>query len=567
MTGHGRYGHSWPMVERHYNGAVTDATAGRLDSWKEIAAYLGRGVRTVRRWEAEEGLPVHRHMHRARGSVYAFKSEIDRWRAAGPRRSPPPASARGRQRARVSANSIAVLPFANLSPDPGDAYLAEALAAEILTALARVQALRVTSRTSAAMFSGSGSEPRDARAALGVRYVLDGSVQRHGERMRITAQLFDTELDGHVWAEKHDGSLADIFAVQDVLARKVTEALKVQLTGDEAVGFAEYPFADPLAYECYLRARHESWRWRQDSIDRAVQLLRQGLAIAGDDARLHAALGLAYLQYREAGIDTGPRSLEQALACADRVLQLAPGSAEGLQLRGWIDYSMGRVQQAVRNLAAAHRLAPSDPDTLLCLSNCYLISGRVAAARPLLDRLVDIDPLTPVTRCMPAWADILEGDTGPAVDPYRQMFEMDPGNPMARLFYVWVLALNRRDEAAIRIANEFPLDVRRTAAASIALLFAEALEHGRLDSQAVEVAGRHALASTSDVLPRFLAHACARAGLGDPALRWLTLAVERGFINYPFLASHDPFIATMRRLPAFQSLLQLVHERWIAFEV
>lgn len=541
---------------------MTDAKVGRLESWKEIAAYLGRGVRTVRRWEAEEGMPVHRHMHRARGSVYAFRSEIDRWRS-GERRGAgmPPRPARPAVAAPTT--SIAVLPFGNLSPNPGDAYLAEALASEILSDLARLPELRVTARTSAAAFRGSG---REAARALDVRYVLEGSVQRAGDRLRVTAQLIDTERGDHVWAEKHDGALADIFTVQQALARKVASALKV-LSADAARRFAERPGMDVHAYECYLRARHESWRWRRDSIDRAVRLLREGIDIAGDHVRLHAALGLAYLQYREAGIDTGNRSLEKAIACADRVLQLAPGSAEGLQLRGWIDYSMGRTQQAVRSLAAAQRLAPSDPDTLLCLSNCYLISGRVPAARPLLDTLVRIDPLTPVTRCMPAWAEILEGNPGAALEPYGQMFAMDPGNPMARLFYVWVLALNGRDRDAIAVAAAFPPEVRETAAGAIALLLAEALQRRRLDSQAVEIAGRHALASTSDVLPRFLAHACAVAGRSEAALRWLTLAVERGFINYPFLTAHDPFLAPMRARPAFQSLLEVVHHRWTAFEV
>jgi len=144
------------------------------------------------------------------------------------------------------------------------------------------------------------------------------------------------------------------------------------------------------------------------------------------------------------------------------VFELEPASAAGFQLRGWIHYSRARIQEAVRDLKLALELEPNDPDTLLLLSNCYLISGRVSAARPLLDRLISIDPLTPLTRCMPAFASLLDGDVAGAIGPYREMFEMDPGNPMARLFYVWVLLLNRRIDTAVPILESFPVEVRDT---------------------------------------------------------------------------------------------------------
>ena len=99
---------------------------------------------------------------------------------------------------------------------------------------------------------------------------------------------------------------------------------------------------------------------------------------------------------------------------------------------------------------------------MLLLSNCYLISGRVSAARPLIERLLAVDPLTPVTRCLPAFADVMEGKFATAVEPYRQMFEMDSGNPMAGLFYVWVLALNRRTADISSVLAELPTDVRET---------------------------------------------------------------------------------------------------------
>ena len=127
---------------------------------------------------------------------------------------------------------------------------------------------------------------------------------------------------------------------------------------------------------------------------------------------MYAALGVAYLQYREAGIDFGERPIVEAESCARKVFELEHASAAGLQLRGWINYSRARIQDAVRDLESALAIEANDADTLLLLSNCYLISGQVPAARRLIDRLVAVDPLTPLTRCMPAWAAILEGDFG-----------------------------------------------------------------------------------------------------------------------------------------------------------
>ena len=216
------------------------------------------------------------------------------------------------------------------------------------------------------------------------------------------------------------------------------------------------------------------WRWRRDSIDRAVQLLRRALALIGENARLYGALGLAHLQYREAGIDLSEQPLIDADACAAKLLSLKDHSSAGWQLRGWIAYSRGRIQDAVRDLKVAVELEPNNSDTLLLLCNCYLISGRVAATRPLLTRLLAVDPLTPITRCMPGYAEIMEGNLEAAINPYRQMFEMDQSNPMARLFFAWVLILNRRHDEVSALLKAFPPDQRDSLPGRLSFFLANA---------------------------------------------------------------------------------------------
>ncbi len=547
---------------------MTGASDDRLDSWKEIAAYLKRGVRTVRRWEREEGLPVRRHRHRVLGSVYAFKSEIDVWRKSEERSTAPRASAgaRGHDLGPGPTASIAVLPFTNLGPDRENEYFADGLTDEVTADLSQVRALRVISRTSSMTFKGTAKDVKTIARELGVRYVLEGSVRRAGGRLRITARLIDARTDDHLWTDKYEGSVEDVFAFQERLARVIVDALELRLSADEDRRLAARPITDVHAYECYLRARQESWRWRSDAIDHAIQLLRNGLSIVGENALLHAALGKAYLQYREAGIDFGERPLHEAEECARKVFALEPESASGRQLRGWILYSRGRIQEAVHDLKAALEIDPSNADTLLLLSNCYLISGRVSAARPLIGRLLAVDPLTPLCRCLPGWADALDGRLAAAVEPYRQMLEMDPGNPMARLFYVWALALNRRTEAIGAICEGFPAEARDGVPARLALFLARAVAGSSGDALSALTPEIEAAATATDVFARVLAQGYAVAGVPERALHWLAIAVGRGFINHPFLARYDPFFESLRSDPRFQQILETVRDRWERFE-
>ena len=540
------------------------ADPDRLDSWKEIAAYLRRGVRTVRRWEREEGLPVHRHVHRVAGSVYAFKSEIDRWRD-GSRRSAVRPTAGSRRVRSPGVRSIAVLPFVNLSTDPENEYFADGLTDEVTSGLSRIAALRVTSRTSAMTFKGTNQDVGSIARALGTRYILEGSVRRASDRLRITARLIDGPGDNLLWADTWDGSLDDVFAMQERLARAIIGALEVRLSADEDRRLTDRPIDNLHAYECYVRARQEAWRWRKDAIDHAIQLLRNGLALVGDNARLYAALGHASLQYREAGIDVTDAPVDEAETCVRKVFALDPGSAPGFQLRGWIHYCRGNIQAAVRDLNTALGAEPSNPDTLLLLTNCYLISGQVPSARPLIERTLALDPLTPLTRCMPAFADVMEGKRAAAIEPYRQMCAMDPGNPMARLFYIWALVLNDRLDAARDVMGSFPSEVRQTIPAQIAAFLVDAgtAKRGGTAARPPDI---DLEATAGDVFPRMLAQGYALAGMPEDAIRCLSVAIDRGFINYPFLARHDPFFESIRRLPSFHRLMELVRDRWQNFE-
>ena len=153
---------------------------------------------------------MHRQVHRVLGSVYAYKSEIESWRQADRRRPAASTSARGRRPAVSAIKSIAVLPFANLSADPDNEYFADGLTDEVTADLSSIAALRVISRTSAMTFKRTSKSVNAIARELGARYVVEGSVRRAADQVRVTAQLIDAATDDHLWAEKLDGPIADV---------------------------------------------------------------------------------------------------------------------------------------------------------------------------------------------------------------------------------------------------------------------------------------------------------------------------------------------------------------------
>ena len=422
---------------------------------------------------------MHRHVHRVLGSVYAYRSEIQP-RGASKRR----AANGGRRRGPV-APAVA-LPqtievdcrpavYENLSVDQENAYFADGLTDEVTADLSKVRALRVISRTSSMTFKHTTKDVRTIARELGVRYVLEGSVRRAGSRLRITAQLIDATADDHVWSEEDDGEGRGHFRVPGTIARVIVDALEPEpqlRRGTAARRTSRSP--NLHAYECYLRARQEGWRWRKDAIDHAVRLLRNGLEhLSATMPGLYAAMGLAHLQPRGRESTSPSRTAAQeAEWCAgNRSLRSSPSSASGTAayVAGFTTGAL--IQEAVHDLKAALEIDGNNPDTLsLLLINCYLISGRVpasSAAHRAPDRGRSADPAE-LAACQ-------DGRTsrstislhGPS-SPNRRMFEIDPGNPMARLFYIWVLILNRHTEEIDRLVGTFPPEVRDTVPASLA---------------------------------------------------------------------------------------------------
>ena len=469
----------------------------------------------------------------------------------------------------AAMQSIVVLPFESLSPDPENEYFADGLTDELIADLSKIQTLRVISRTSAMTLKGRERDVRSIGRELDVRYVLEGSVRRAGNNLRVTAQLIDAMNDAHLWAEKYTGTLDDVFDIQEKLSRTIVDALKLELTPEENRRIVERPIDDVRAYECYLRARLETWRWSKDGLDHALRLIQNGLDIVGDNELLYAAQGSVYIQYRQVGIDTSDANLRKADECVEKIVALNPDSHHGHRLSGQLYRIRGNVQAAVRRLKRALAADPNNADMLLDLSYAYSITGKGFAARPLVAKLIEVDPLIPLNQCMPGWLDALDGHFDTAIEPYHKMHAMDPDNPMALLFYTWVLISNGMNEETSKVIDASSSTVKRTLPGQMAMVLHFASKgEAQNAADAVSPELRAMVASASDDLfPRLLGQGYAMIDHKEEAVHWLTMAADRGFINYPFLATHDPLLQNLRGYTGFEHLLEVVKHRWETFEV
>lgn len=399
---------------------ATEGRDGRLDSWKEIASYLNRGARTVQRWEREAGLPVHRLQHERLGSVYAWRGELDAWwKSRGSQVDRPVAEDAG------EAPSIAVLPFSDLSQERDQQYFCEGAAEEIISRLARIKAIRVVSRTASFHASALTSDLRELARRLRVGTVLEGSVRKAGDRLRITVQLADAETGYHRWSGSFDREFSDVFAIQDEIARSVVTALEVNLTANESAALHLLPTSNLRAYDTYLRGRQYYYQFGAQNMESAVHLFVQAISLDPKFAQAYAGLAdcWCYLYLYSTRSDT---ILEQALWASSKAVEMSPDSAPAHASHGFSlsiagrdteaeaafetaarqgaelfearyyyarhCFALGQSQKAIRLYEEAMRLRPDDYQSPILIAPLYADCGRseeAAAARRLGIKLAD----------------------------------------------------------------------------------------------------------------------------------------------------------------------------------
>src|SRR3989475_791432 len=344
--------------------------------------------------------------------------------------------------------SIVVLPFANLSPDPDNAYFSDGLLEEVIADLSRVRALTVISRTSAVKLKQTDWDLRRIGRELNVRYALEGSVRRAGSALRITAQLIDVETEEHLWAEKYSGTVEDVFDLQERLSRRIVEALEITLSPPEDREIAERPMADTRAFAYYQRARQEYYRHTAEGMVAARALAEHGLAVVGPHEALFGMLGTVYAWSPISPGGDEETTLREAEACARRAFALNPDSAQGLSIMGQVAYRRGHADEAVRLLSRACAAEPNHPDAMHQLAGAYLLGGRIGPMREVLTRLVELDPLTASNHCLLGMSYSLSGDAPSALPAHQRAIELDPRSTICRVCAAIPLVVTGREAEA-----------------------------------------------------------------------------------------------------------------------
>jgi TolB-like protein len=314
------------------NTGSSTTPAERLDSWKEIAAYMRRDVRTVQRWEKSEGLPVHRHQHDKLGSVYAYKPELEKWFTTRQQQASEPLAESSNGKVK-----LAVLPFGNLSGDPEQDFFSDGLTEEMITQITRLQPARLgVIALSTAMHYKTGNKPlAQIRSELGVDYILQGRVRRADDRVRITAQLVESKTQTQLWAETYERDLRDILAVQADIAQGIAREIRLIISRPEQAHLSSLRTSSsklkPSAYENYLKARyHMHHQLSASTVSKSVECFEAAIREEPKYAPAHAGLASGYALLAMAPIDLLPprQAMPKAEAAARKALEFDDSMAE-----------------------------------------------------------------------------------------------------------------------------------------------------------------------------------------------------------------------------------------------
>jgi len=427
-----------PQRNMSSTGQIGESRGRRLDSWKAIAQFLGRDVRSVQRWEHERGLPVYRLPGQKGGAVFAYEKELEQWLlsrengaaasagALSPADILPPALTSGTLHGwRIwigttlaalcllvaaivilrrgstdlptilpsAPRSVAVLPMQNLSGDPAQEYFADGFTEELVSELAQIRSLRVISRTSTMIYKGSRKSLPQIARELHVKYILEGSVARDGQRVRVIAQLIDATTDTHVSAHTYDSDLKGILDIQGRISRAIADDVRLDLSPQERNRLASVRAVDPEAHDFYLKASYDFAQQTPESIRESLALYRQ--AAAKDSSFALPFVGIAQaeaalLQITAEGPEESVRHQEEALT---RALSIDPHLGDARGLLAWQAYvhdrDWPRAEREFRMALTEGAQAPTEQRFGVGLDT----RGRFGEGTAHLQTALELDPL------------------------------------------------------------------------------------------------------------------------------------------------------------------------------
>jgi len=517
----------------------TGATAQVL-----IAKRLVDPVPAVRRLRAAVPVGVEQALTKALAKVPA-----DRWASAlafaealatpaGPR---PP--------------SVAVLPFLNLSADPENEYFADGITEDVIAHLSKIRALKVISRTSVMAFKQREQSLREIGARLEVATLLEGSVRRAGDRVRIVAQLIDAESDRHLWAETYDRRLTDVFAIQTDVALQIAAALKAELSPDEKSRLHQEPTSDLQAYQLYLQGRHCYLRYTAEGSRRGIEYFEQAVAKDPNYALAYAALAMVYTELAETGSLRPGEAYARARDASAKALALDLGLGEAHCMLAYItavcDFNWVSAEQEFKR---ALELTPNSADTYDLYGRMCLALERNDEALAMERRAQELDPLA--HRADVARALLRAGRYDEALQAATHAVELDPHYARAHATLGWAYlkkGIVKQGVAELEIAVSLsPGDTLWLAQLGQAYgMVGDVARARNVLHQLEELSGQRF------VSPYHIAFVYTGLGEQDSAMDWLERAYEdrsgpvysvKGSFLFTTLHAHPRFIALLRKM-------------------
>ena len=484
---------------------------------------------------------------------FAFALQAGEREPSGPRS---PASGTARP-AELGEASIAVLPLRNMSSSPEAEYFSDGMTEEIINALGGISSLRVAARTSSFAFKGKDTDVRQIGRELGVRTVLEGSVRQSGQRLRITAQLIDVSNGYHLWSERYDREMQDVFAVQDEISLAIAGALKVRLLPAQEESLIAPGTRNIEAYNRYLKGRYF---FNQRASRKAISEFEAAIALDPRFAVAHTGLADSYGTW---GFYGGVPTLEasaRARAALRKAQELEPDSSDVHVALGIYDHYYGwDPEREERHFRRAIELLPRSAEAHSWLACELACLPRTEEALEIGRRAVELEPLSANARVNAAWPHFFVGRHAQAVVELRKALDVDP----SAVYALWALGMACQaaglHEEGISALEKLTVLTGREMPWSLALLASSLATSGRVEAARAVLAELEGLGEKGYVPPLHLAFARAALGEVDAAMELLGRGIaERNTLGWVW-PRMSPVFAALRQQPAFPQLLALVH--------
>jgi len=452
--------------------------------------------------------------------------------------------------------SIAVLPFADLSPGKDQEYFCDGMADELITALMSLEGVRVASRTSAFQFKGRAEDVGEIGRRLKVRHVLEGSVRRAGNRLRVTVQLTDVAEGFQVWSERYDRALDDVFAVQDEIARTIVERLELDL-GRRDDRIVTRATRNMEAYNIYLQGRYLLFKLTMDGMKEGMALLERAVSLQPDYADAHASLAYGYL-LQAFTVAPSRQVMPLAKSAAERALRVNPDLAQGhlalASVRHWYDWDWAGAERAYKK---AIELSPADAMARFNYAELLVLIGRSEEAIAEAACATERDPISPIVCRAMGDALYVSRRYDEAIEYAHRMLALEPS--FFSTYWILGLALAGKGQYAEAIGafeqgrahsyGDPPLE------SFLGWVSALAGDRDRARTIARELEGRRAMGYVSATNIALIYQ-----GLGemDEALRWYTLAVDERAADCSAY-QQVPYFDAAREDPRFQALIRRIN--------